>query len=133
PADRLTIAAFSPRPMAFVSTVTRDGIDSCAPFSYSRGGSSHAMVLGVSVGDREALPKDTARNILDTREFVVNLVTEEIAEKMNLASGDFASQVSEFDEAGLSRAPSGVVRLPRIAVSPVNFECGLLRAVRAAD
>src|SRR5207249_11742562 len=90
------------------------------------------MVLGVSIGDRDALPKDTARNILDTREFVVNLVTEEIAEKMNLASGDFASQVSEFDEAALSRAPSEVVRAPRIAESPVNFECRPLRAALVA-
>ena len=132
-AYRLMISAFIPRPIAFVSTVSRDGVDNCAPFSYSMGVSSHPMVLGVSIGDRDALPKDTARNILDTREFVVNLVTEEIAEKMNLASGDFASQVSEFDEAGLSRAPSEVVRPPRIAESPVNFECRLLRAVRVAD
>src|SRR5438094_708568 len=132
-AYRLMISAFIPRPIAFVSTVSRDGVDNCAPFSYSMGVSSHPMVLGVSIGDRDALPKDTARNILDTREFVVNLVTEEIAEKMNLASGDFASQVSEFDEAGLSRAPSEVVRPPRIAESPVNFECRFLRAVRVAD
>src|SRR5947207_8304744 len=132
-AYRLMISAFIPRPIAFVSTVSRDGIDNCAPFSYSMGVSSHPMVLGVSVGDREALPKDTARNILDTREFVVNLVTEEIAEKMNLASGDFASQVSEFDEAGLSRAPSEVVRPPRIAESPVSFECRRELPVRPPD
>src|SRR5207247_6288693 len=132
-AYRLMISAFIPRPIAFVSTVSRDGVDNCAPFSYSMGVSSHPMVLGVSIGDRDALPKDTARNILDTREFVVNLVTEEIAEKMNLASGDFASQVSEFDEAGLSRAPSEVVGPPRIAESAVNFECRLLRAARVAD
>src|SRR5437016_5201561 len=131
-AYRLMISAFIPRPIAFVSTVSRDGVDNCAPFSYSMGVSSHPMVLGVSVGDREALPKDTARNILDTREFVVNLVTEEIAEKMNLASGDYAPEVSEFDEAGLTRATSEVVRAPRIAESPVNFECRLLRAVRVA-
>ncbi|TLZ93886.1 MAG: flavin reductase family protein [Methanobacteriota archaeon] len=132
-AYRLMISAFIPRPIAFVSTVSRDGVDNCAPFSYSMGVSSHPMVLGVSVGDREARPKDTARNILDTREFVVNLVTEEIAEKMNLASGDYAPEVSEFDEAGLTRATSEVVRAPRIAESPVNFECRLLRAVRVAD
>ncbi|HWM49766.1 MAG TPA: flavin reductase, partial [Thermoplasmata archaeon] len=84
---RLMISAFIPRPIAFVSTVSRDGIDNCAPFSFSMGVSSRPVVLGVSVGERDAWLKDTARNILDTREFVVNLVTEEIAEKMNIASG----------------------------------------------
>jgi flavin reductase (DIM6/NTAB) family NADH-FMN oxidoreductase RutF len=132
-AYRLMISAFIPRPIAFVSTMGRTGIDNCAPFSYSMGVSSHPMVLGVSIGERDGRPKDTARNIFDTREFVVNMVTEAIAEKMNLASGDFAPDVSEFDEAGLTRAPSEVVRPPRVAESPVNFECRLLRAVRVAD
>jgi len=91
------------------------------------------MVLGVSIGERDGRPKDTARNILDTREFVVNIVTESIAEKMNIASGDYAPDVSEFEEAGLTRAPCDVVRPPRIAESPVNFECRMLRAVRVAD
>ena len=122
-AYRLMISAFIPRPIAFVSTVSRTGIDNCAPFSYTMGVSSVPMVLGVSIGERDGRPKDTARNILDTREFVVNLVTESIAEKMNIASGDYAPGVSEFDEAGLTRAPSEVVRPPRIADSPVNFEC----------
>ncbi len=91
------------------------------------------MILAVSVGDRGGRPKDTARNILDTREFVVNLVTETVAEKMNIASGDYAEAVSEFDEAGLTRAPSEAVRPPRVAESPVNFECRLVRAVRIAE
>src|SRR5205809_822319 len=104
-----------------------------SPVSYSMGVSCHPIVLGVSVGDRDTRPKDTTRNNLDTREFVVNLVTESIAEKMNIASGDYAPDVSEFDEAGLARAPSEVVRPARIANSPVNFECRLVRAVRVAD
>lgn len=130
---RLMISAFIPRPIAFVSTVSREGIDNAAPFSYSMGVSSHPMVLGVSIGDRDGRAKDTARNILDTREFVVNLVTEALAEKMNIASGDYAANVSEFDEAGLTRAASIAVRPSRIAESPVNFECRLIRTVRVAD
>ncbi|HKZ23559.1 MAG TPA: flavin reductase family protein [Thermoplasmata archaeon] len=122
-----------PRPIAFVSTRSRDGRTNCAPFSYSMGVSSRPMVLAISVGERDARPKDTARNILDTGEFVVNLVTEAIAEKMNVASADFAAGVSEFGEAGLTAAPSEAVSAPRIAESPVNFECRLLRAVRVAD
>ena len=97
-AYRLMISAFVPRPIAFVSTRSPAGVDNCAPFSFSMGVSSHPMVLAVSIGERDGRPKDTARNILDTREFVVNLVTEAIAEKMNRASGDYAGTVSEFDE-----------------------------------
>jgi flavin reductase (DIM6/NTAB) family NADH-FMN oxidoreductase RutF len=132
-AYRLMISAFIPRPIAFVSTVSRDGVDNCAPFSFSMGVSSRPVVLGVSVGERDTGLKDTARNILDSREFVVNLATEQIAEKMNIASGDYAGNVSEFDEAGLTRAPSEVVRPPRIADSPVSFECRLIRTLRVAD
>ena len=108
-------------------------MDNAAPFSYSMGVSSHPMVLAVSIGERDGRPKDTGRNILDTREFVVNIVTEALAEKMNIASGDYVAGVSEFDEAGLTRAPSEAVRPPRIAESPVNFECRLIRVVRVAD
>lgn len=130
---RFMISAFVPRPIAFVSTRSLAGVDNCAPFSFSMGVSSYPMVLAVSVGDRDGRPKDTAQNILDTREFVVNLVTETIAEKMNIASGDFAGHVSEFVEAGLTPAPSEAIRAPRIAESPVNFECRLIRAVTVAD
>ena len=130
---RLMISAFIPRPIAFVSTVSRKGIDNCAPFSFSMGVSGHPVVLAVSVGERDTGLKDTARNILDTREFVVNLVTEALADKMNIASGDYAGNVSEFEEAGLTRAPSEAVRPPRIADSPVSFECRLIRTLRVAD
>src|SRR5437763_14376012 len=92
-AYRLMISAFIPRHIAFVSTVSRSGIDNCAPFSYSMGVSSHPMVLGVSVGDRDTHHKDTTRDVLDTRELVVKHVTESSAEKMNFVSGDSAPDV----------------------------------------
>ena len=130
---RLMISAFVPRPIAFVSTRSLAGVDNCAPFSFSMGVSSRPMVFAVSIGERDSQPKDSARNILDTHEFVVNLVTEAIAEKMNIASGDYAETVSEFDEAGLTRAPSELVKPPRIAESPVNFECRLIRAVHIGE
>lgn len=132
-AYRLMISAFIPRPIAFVSTRSPEGVNNCAPFSFSMGVSSQPMVLAVSIGSRDGRPKDTARNILGTREFVVNLVTEEIAERMNVASGDWAEDVSEFEEAGLTPAPSEVVKAPRISESPVNFECRLLTTVLVAD
>ncbi len=132
-AYRLMISAYIPRPIAFVSTRSPSGGTNCAPFSYSMGVSSTPMVLAVSIGSRNGRPKDSARNILDTKEFVVNLVTEALAERMNIASGDYAADVSEFDETGLTPAPSDVVRAPRIAESPVNFECRLMQSVVVAD
>lgn len=132
-AYRLMISAYIPRPIAFVSTRSPAGVDSCAPFSYSMGVSSHPTVLAVSIGSRDGRPKDSARNIVDTKEFVVNVVTEDLAEQMNIASADWAEDVSEFEEAGLTRAPSEVVGAPRIAESPVNFECRLLTTVQVAD
>src|SRR5256886_10809249 len=130
---RLNVSAFVPRPIAFGPTRSLAGINNCAPFSYRMGVSSRPMVLAVSVGERDGRPKDTARNILDTREFVVNMVTEAIAEKMNVASGDYAEHISEFEEAGLTPVASDAVRPPRIAESPVNFECRLIRAITVAD
>src|SRR3989442_6144190 len=103
---RLMISAFVPRPIAFVSTRSLAGINNCAPFSYSMGGSSRPMVLAVSVGERDGHPKDTARNILDTPEFVVNMGSEAMVEKMNVASGDYAPHISEFEEAGLTPVAS---------------------------
>jgi len=132
-AYRLMISAFIPRPIAFVSTRSRAGVTNCAPFSYSMGVSSRPMALAVSIGSRGGKPKDSARNILETKEFVVNVVTEELAEKMNIASGDWAEDVSEFVETGLTPVPSDLVGPPRIAESPVNFECRLLTTVSVGD
>src|SRR5256886_16987217 len=86
-AYRLMISAFIPRPIAFVSTKSRSGVDNCAPFSFSRGASSHPMVLGVSIGERDGRPKNTDRNILDTGEFVVNSVTTSNAAQRKIGPG----------------------------------------------
>src|SRR5207245_11784943 len=130
---RLMISAFVPRPIAFVSTRSLAGINNCAPFSYSMGVSSRPMVLAFSVGERDGRPKDTARNILDTREIVVNMLTEAIAEKMNLASGDYAEHIREFEGAGLTPVPSDPVRPPPLAPAPRHRERRPLRASPAAD
>jgi flavin reductase (DIM6/NTAB) family NADH-FMN oxidoreductase RutF len=123
----LLISALVPRPIAFVSTLGANGVANCAPFSFFMGVSSHPPTIAVSVGSRRFRKKDTARNVLDhTGDFVVNIVTEEIADKMVVASGDWAEDVSEFDEAGLTPAPSDVVKAPRIAESPINMECQLV-------
>ena len=71
------------------------------------------------------MPKDTLRNIRETREFVINVVTYELAEAMNLTSGDYEASINEFEVAKLVSAPSKIVRPCRVAESPVSFECKL--------
>lgn len=128
-AYRLMISALVPRPIAFVSTVGPSGVPNCAPFSFFMGVSTNPPVVAISVSSRKGERKDTARNILQGKEFVVNIVTEAIADRMNVASGDYAPEVSEFEEAGLTAAPSLRVTPPRIAESPVHFECRLFQAI----
>ena len=77
--------------------------------------------------------KDTLRNIRATREFVVNIVCEEFAAKMNVCSGEYPPEVDEFEESGLTPVPSDLVRPPRVAESHVNMECRLLQTIEVSD
>jgi flavin reductase (DIM6/NTAB) family NADH-FMN oxidoreductase RutF len=86
------------------------------------------MVRGTDRGE-----KDTLRNVKQTGEFVVNIVTEELAEWMNLTSTELPSEVDEFTLAGLEKMPSVVVRPPRVAASPVHFECRVVQIVELGD
>ena len=126
---RLFTSVLVPRPIAFTSTVNEDGTYNLAPFSFLGGVSSAPPMLAISVGSRRGQAKDTARNIERTGEFVVNLVTEAIAEKMNLTSGDWSYGESEFEVAGLTPAPSDLVAAPRVAESPVNMECKVVETL----
>lgn len=125
--DRYKIlnSTVTPRPIAWVTTVSRDGVVNAAPYSFFNvcGVEPPLVVLGLLKDLRTRALKDTARNILDTGEFVVNLVCEADAEKMNLSSVDAPSGVSEIDYAGIETAPATVVKPPLIASSPVSFEC----------
>lgn len=126
---RLLIGSVVPRPIAWVTSLEPDtGIVNVAPFSFFTVCASHPPMLCFAVGSRpDGSPKDTARNIRATGEFVVNVVTEELAEAANLTSTPFPRHVSELVEVGLTPAPSSVVRPPRIAESPINMECRLER------
>lgn len=123
------ISALIPRPIAFVSTVGKDGVMNCAPFSFFMGVTSDPPTLAVSIGSRKGVPKDSARNILDTGEFAVNIVVDAIAEKMNLASGEYPPDVSEFAVTGLTPVASDLIKAPRIAESPISMECRLVHHV----
>lgn len=78
-------------------------------------------------------PKDTLLNVKATREFVANIVSEEIAEQMNLTSGDYASEINEFDIVGLTQVPSDIVKPPRVLESPVNMECVVHHIIEVSD
>lgn len=123
---KLLTGAVVPRPIAFVSTVGPEGIPNAAPFSFYNAVSGNPPIVMVSVGRRSGEPKDTARNIDFTKDFVVNVVDEELAEKMNLAATEYPRHISEFDAVGLTPVPSVRVQAPRIAEAPIAMECTLV-------
>lgn len=125
-AYKLLVSTVVPRPVALATTVDRAGRVNAAPFSFFNAVSSvpPVVVLGISPGVNGGDGyKDTERNIRDTGEFVVNLVDEALAESMNICAVDFPSDTAELDIARLTPVPSAEIRPPRIAQSPVSFEC----------
>jgi flavin reductase (DIM6/NTAB) family NADH-FMN oxidoreductase RutF len=113
-----------PRPIAFVSTQSAEGKLNCAPFSFFNavGYAPPVIALGIEQWD-DGTEKDTGLNIRRTGEFVVNLVDEDLSEKMNLAAIDFPEEIDEFAEVGLTPAASLKIAPPGIAESPVRLEC----------
>jgi flavin reductase (DIM6/NTAB) family NADH-FMN oxidoreductase RutF len=112
-------AIVGPRPIGWISTRGREGGLNLAPYSFFNAFNYTPPIIGfASIGH-----KDTLRNIEETGEFVWNLVTRELAERMNQTCAAVTPEVSEFDLAGLTPAPSRLVKPPRVAQSPVSFEC----------
>jgi flavin reductase (DIM6/NTAB) family NADH-FMN oxidoreductase RutF len=123
---KLLGASVTPRPIAWVSTMSPSGKLNAAPFSFFNAFGEDPPILGFSILHRTAADlKDTGANIRREKEFVVNLVGEGSLEKMNISAIDFPPDYSEFEQAGLAAAPSTKIRTPRIAESPVSFECTL--------
>lgn len=113
-----------PRPIAWVTTLNPDGVINAAPFSFFNVLGAEPPIVGFCPGDREdGTPKDTARNVRATHEFVVNLVDEAVAEAMNKTAATLPYGISELESAGLHSLPSSVVRPPRIAEAPASLEC----------
>jgi flavin reductase (DIM6/NTAB) family NADH-FMN oxidoreductase RutF len=124
-------ATLLPRPIAFVSTVSPEGVVNLAPFSYFNGVSSTPPVVSIAIGPkRGGARKDTIRNIEANGELVVNIVPRSIAEAMVKTSADYAPEVSEFDVSALTRVPSQLVRPPRVGECPIAFECRCLQVVK---
>ncbi|MGB8917972.1 MAG: flavin reductase family protein [Candidatus Sulfotelmatobacter sp.] len=129
----ILLNSVAPRPIAWVSTISAAGQLNLAPFSFFNAVCVDPPLLAFAPGLRPSKrpeggygeAKDTLRNVRDTGEFVVNVVTYELREAMNLTSGDYDPSVNEFEVAKLTPQPSTVVRPPRVAESPVSFECKL--------
>ncbi len=114
----------TPRPIALVTTAGPEGRVNAAPFSFFNLLGADPPILGICPGDREdGTPKDTARNIRETHEFVVNLVDESIAEAMNQCAASLPYGECELSRAKLTSAPSSAVKPPRIAEAPASLEC----------
>ena len=128
---KLLIGCIVPRPIAFVSTISTDGICNLAPFSFFNGVCSNPpIVLFSTVIKADGSNKDTLSNVEATKEFVVNIVSEDIAEQMNLCSADFPPDVDEFAISGLTPIPSDLVTPPRVKESRINMECKLAHIAR---
>lgn len=126
---KLLVNSVMPRPIALVSTLDSRGRTNAAPFSFFNvfSDAPPLLVIGIEGNRRpdERPHKDTARNIIERGEFVVNLVSREITERMVVCAVDFPEDVSEFDEAGFTPRPSRKIAAPGIAESPAGFECRL--------
>ncbi len=124
---KLMIGMVVPRPIAFVSSLDEQCVRNLAPFSYFMACTADPPVVCFVSSFRKAEHpvKDTLRNIAATREFVVNIVSEEFAGGMNLTAAEVAPEVDEFELSGLTPVASEIVRPPRVAESHAHMECRL--------
>lgn len=132
---KILIGAVVPRPIALVSSLSSDGIPNLAPFSFFNAICSNPPCLCFSTAFRagSGTAKDTLRNIRETGEFAVNIVSEGMAERMNLTAGEYPPEVDEFEVSGLTAVPSDLVKPARVAESLVQMECKLQQIVVVSD
>ncbi|MEL0647087.1 flavin reductase family protein [Pseudoalteromonas agarivorans] len=124
------VGGISPRPIAWVSTLNEDGVANVAPYSFFTVASCNPPVLSVTqVNPRDKAIKDTLANVLVTKECVVNIVSHSQVEKMNQSCANYASDVSEFDAANITKVASEMVVAPGVADSKVRYECKLREVI----
>lgn len=125
-AYKLLVGLVAPRPIALITSMDENGVLNAAPFSAYNYLCTDPPIVGIGVTNRpnqRSVPKDTARNIRRTGQFVVNVVTEDIAEKMNVCATDFPPEMSEVELAGFTTVPSQKVKPPRLAEAHAALEC----------
>ncbi len=131
---KLMVGVIVPRPIAFVSTISADGVRNLAPFSFFTGISANPPVICFSpmVRGSDGTRKDTLLNIEAVKEFVVHVVSEEFAEEMNICSAEFPPEVDEFEMSGLTPVASDLVKPPRVQESHISMECRLIEIVEVS-
>ena len=128
---KLMVGAIVPRPIAFVSTVSRSGVRNLAPFSFFTAASANPPVVCFApmVRGGDGQQKDTLRNVQETGEFVVNIVSEDFVGKMNICSAEFPPDVDEWEKSGLTPVASECVKPARVQESRFHMECKLVDVV----
>ncbi|MBJ12315.1 MAG: hypothetical protein CMG62_04435 [Candidatus Marinimicrobia bacterium] len=132
---KLMIGSIVPRPIALVSTISKDNIFNLAPFSYFNGVCSNPPTIVFAPGRRawDGGKKDTLINIEYNKEFVVNLVSEDFADKMVTCSTDFSPDIDEFSISKLTPKPSTIISAPRVLESKISLECKLNQVVEIGN
>lgn len=134
----LMVSIIVPRPIAWVSTISKDGILNLAPFSMYTAGAG-GVIFGTSwrrdleKKDAPLEKKDTLSNIEDTKEFVINIVNETLAKAMNVTAAPYPPDVDEFKEAKLTPVKADLVKAPMVGESPINLECRLKQIIESGE
>lgn len=128
-AYRLLVGAVVPRPVAWITTRSKDGVVNAAPFSSYNYVAHSPPMVAVNIGSRDGRLKDTARNIVETGEFVVNVATLDTMELMHESSAEYPADTSETEALGIALLPGERIAVPRVAASPIQMECRLERAL----
>ncbi|MBZ0279478.1 MAG: flavin reductase family protein [Anaerolineae bacterium] len=132
---KLMIGSIVPRPIAWVSTINAEGQPNLAPFSFFTAvcSSPPTILFCPGIRDADAAHKDTLYNVQATGEFVVNIVSEPLAEAMNITATELPAEINEFERAQVTAVPSLTVRPPRVAESLIHYECKLNQIITISD
>ena len=122
-----------PRPIAWVSTISNEGIDNLAPFSFYGGVAANPPIVSLGIGKRNGKHKDTAQNLLDTKECVIHLTNVEQSEKMVMTSAELPPEEDEFEVAGISKLESKDVKPSRIKEAHIAMEGKLYRHIEVGN
>lgn len=122
-------ALVGPRPIGWISTLSKEGVANLAPYSFFNAVSDNPPMVMFSSNSR----KDTIENIEARGEFVCNLASHSLRDAMNVSSASVAPDVDEFDLAGLAKTPGNLVGVPRVGEAPASLECKYLKTVQLTD
>jgi flavin reductase (DIM6/NTAB) family NADH-FMN oxidoreductase RutF len=123
---KLLTGAIIPRPIGWISTIDENGINNLAPFSFFNAISDDPPHVMFAISKASFITKDTLKNVLENQQFVVNMVTENVVEQMNTSAQAVASDIDEFQLAGVTPLPSVKIKPMRVKESPITFECEMV-------